>query len=353
MHGPMCQHSAYVSDLTRHTWSVRGFSDSSDQDETRKEDVEPIATAEGSATLEWPPGLPGPVYDRNELLRYDDGDRHVCYCFHRMDGNAKVCVDLTRTLLLKIDLETMERTAKTYKNDFEVSLATKRPYQAYFGLPLEGEFTMGGSVIVLRKRQQDPECRTSAPRSRTVMSKNSLMAKFAPGKWAGTAEWWAELMYRSWRDSLGDLSKFDDLPPEVKSTMARRLRDMVRDDGIRIEVRKGLESLTREGGKEAFIVLFTWAMEGTQEHSRVWLFSAGTSERAAPNRAGQSGCTITWKPRSSWSFSLSRNSKGAPRAQTTNVLSPSRRRLVSVFSMSSRTGWNQYLRREGMDTETR
>ena len=152
MRGPASGNSAYVVDLARYMWTVGGFSDSSDQDEARKEEAEPVATAESSAVLERPPGLPGPTYNRNELLGYDDGDRHVCYGFYRMDGSVKVCVDLSRSFLLKSDLEAMEQTAKAYRNDYEVSLATKRPHRAYFDQPFKEDFRMGGSVIVLRKK---------------------------------------------------------------------------------------------------------------------------------------------------------------------------------------------------------
>ena len=86
-------------------------------------------------------------------------------------------------------------------------------------------------------------------------------------------------MYHNWRLSLGDLSDFDELPAHIKSTMARRLRDMVRDEGIRIEVQKGLV------GSESFDVLITWVVEESRERSRMWHFEAGTSESVAPNRA--------------------------------------------------------------------
>ena len=94
LRGPASGNNAYVVDLERYMWSVRGFSDSSDQDEAKKEEAEPVAMAESSAVLERPPGLPGPTYDRSELLGYDDGEGHVCYGFYRMDGGVKVCVDL-------------------------------------------------------------------------------------------------------------------------------------------------------------------------------------------------------------------------------------------------------------------
>ena len=112
----------HSTDLARCMWSVRGFSDSSEQDETKNDEAEPfvfnveaptfVPSVESDVMLERPPGLPGATYDKRELLLYDDGERHVRYGFCRMDNGIQICVDLSRSFPLASDLEITEQTTK-------------------------------------------------------------------------------------------------------------------------------------------------------------------------------------------------------------------------------------------------